>query len=923
MVQRRMDGKMAYGGRSGRLTGGLMAVVLAVTMVLGAWPGQAYAAEASQMTGGNGPERAEIDDALQALQASLARQEPLGDWVALALARGGKPEMSRYAAVVEQTAVPENFRRVTDYARMALAVNAHGWDARRVGPHEIDLLGQIANSDNMTAQGPNGPAYALMALDAGGYVAGPQDRWTRGALIRWLLDQRGEGGGWSLVAGKSEVDITAIVLTALAPYRDMADVKAAIDGALTWLSSVQTATGGFGGNGMPETSENAVQVIIALTALGIDPANDERFVKNGNSVLARLMSFRQPDGSFAHLPGGRSDGLATMYALLGMTAVDRWQDGLPGLYGGVPAGAPTTVSVYGPTGKLAQAPGAGRTALEALIQVLRQMNLPYEVAHHPQVGVVLTAIGEYENGDFGGTGSWQYAVRKDGRWVHDLPGPGDYVLNNGDELVVYYGDTPTLIHGIQWEPAAPREGWPVTITVEQETYDFANGKIVIEPAVGANISIGGVTAVTDRQGKAELTGLKVGDAMLRVDGYKQGSLPAFVTFEQPVTVQSHVKNVVVRVEGDQGPIVQGEARGGTALEALENLLKSQAVSYEVQEQSAGIRISAIQGIEAGKYGGMDGWSFAVRNPNGTWTYPSSDIGTFLLEEGMEVVVYYGDNTLLPEPVVVSPARAKPGAPVTVTIQHREMNEVTGKLGFAQPLAGVTVTAGDVTAVTDANGRAQLNGLAEGVHEIVVSGYGQERAPTVLRTIGQVSVADAYSDQEQIAAWAADWVHDARASGILRGEEDRVETAAFRPKEGISRAAFVAALVRAMGIAPAVYEATFRDVPEEAWYAGEIEAAAQAGLIAGVAPGEFAPEAGLTREQAALLLTRALRIQSERSPRTFADESQVSPYARDAVQAVLQQGWMTLQYDDTFMPKMTVTREQAAVIAVRILQAYRG
>jgi len=922
MIRMEMGGKMALRSMRRRIMGGLAALLLGITAMLGGWTQQASAAQEVQQPRASGPSPAEIDDVLQSLQALHARAETLSDWVALALARGGKPATSRYAAVIEQTAVPENFRRVTDYARMALAVSAHGWDARKVGPGKIDLLAQIARSENMTAQGPNGPAYALLALDAGGYASGPQDRWTRSALIRWLLDQRGEAGGWSLAAGQSEVDVTGIVLTALAPYQDLPDVRAAIDGALAWLSSVQNEHGGFGSYGMPETSESAVQVIIALTALGIDPASDERFIKNGRSVLERLLSFRQPDGSFAHVPGGKPDALATMYALLGMTAVDLFQDGLPGLFSGVPAGQATQVSVYGPTGTLAQASVPGRTALEALVQVLRQKNLSYVIGRHPQQGVQVTAIGEYGNGHFGGNDKWQYAVRKDGQWVRNLTGLGDYELNQADELVVYYGDSPALIHDVKFEPSAPREGWPLTITVKQETYDVAGGKVLIGPAAGARVSIGGVSAVTDRQGKAELTGLKAGQTVLRIDGYKQGAAPAFVTFELPVAVQSHVKNVSVRVEGDEGLIIQGPARGGTAKEALEHLLHSGGVPYELQEMSFGTYISSINGIEGGKYGGFDGWLFAILNEDGSWTYPSEGIGTFLLEEGMQVVVYYGDNTLLPEPILVTPSRAKPGEPVTVTVRHREMNWETGKLGAAKPLAGATVSAGGATAVTDANGRAQLGGLAEGLHEVIVSGYGRDRAPTVLRTVGQVSVAGAYADQAQIAPWAADWVHDARASGILLGEDDRAGEAAFRPKEGISRGAFVAALVRAMGIKPVQPGETFRDVPDVAWYAGEIEAAAQAGLIAGVAPGQFAPEAGLTREQAAVLLARALGIQAAANPQAFADEQQVSAYARNAVQAVLEQGWMTLQQDGTFLPKMTVTREQTAVIAVRILQAFR-
>ena len=289
-----------------------MTVLLSMAMLLGTWTGALAATDEAQATAASAPTHEQVHNAKKSLQASLACTEPLSDWIALALARGGAPAPNRYAAQLARIA-PDSFRLVTDYARVALAVSAHGWDARKAGPNQIDLLGKIAKFEDLTKQGPNGPAYALMALDAGDYKAKPGDRWTRESLIRWLLDHRGEGGGWSLAAGKSEVDLTGIVLTALAPYKDRENVGAAIEGALDWLSSVQNEQGGFGGVGSAESSESSAQVVIALTALDIDPGLDARFVKNGKSVLARLLEFRQADGSFAHLPGGKSDGLASMF----------------------------------------------------------------------------------------------------------------------------------------------------------------------------------------------------------------------------------------------------------------------------------------------------------------------------------------------------------------------------------------------------------------------------------------------------------------------------------------------------------------------------------------------------------------------------------------------------------------------------------
>lgn len=901
--------------------------LLAIAMLLSAWTG-AMAAEAG---GGASaaeaevhaePTREQIKEAMGALQASLAKTEPMSDWVALALARGGKPAPNRYAAQLARIA-PDGYRLVTDYARVALAVSAHGWDARAAGPEKTDLLAKIAGFADLTKQGPNGAAYALMALDAGDYAGAPGDRWTRDSLIAWLLANRGEGGGWSLAAGKSEVDLTSIVLTALAPHRDRADVKSAIDGALEWLSAMQNEHGGFGSIGAKESSESAAQIIIALTALDLDPAQDARFIKNGHSLLARFMEYRRADGGFAHLPDGKSDGIASMFALLSLTAVDRWQDGLPGLYRGARAGSDVQVFVYGPEGRLAQGIGTGRTVLDNVVQVLRERNVSYAIERHPQFGPYLTAIGAYGNGQFGGYDGWQYAVQKNGQWSYDLTGMRTYDPKGAGQLVVYYGESPALIHSVKVEPAAPRDGQPIIVTVEQETYDWDKGEAIVKPAAGANVTVGKAKAVTDEDGRAELTGLPAGETTLLVDGYKQGASPAYVTFEQPIDIQSYVKRVTVRVEGDQGMIAEGPAQGGTALEALEALLKARNTAFEIGEFSFGKYISSIDGIESGKYGGMDGWLFAVTGREGsTWTYPAEGIGTFLLEEGDKVVVYYGDNTLLPEPVAVTPAAAGPEAAVSVAVKFRPMDWETGKLGAAQPLAGAQVTVAGIVADTDGNGVARLNGLPEGVHEVVVTEYGGDRAPGVLRTVSQVVVAAPYLDQSAIAGWAADWVREARASGVLLGKDDRRD-AAFEPKRGVTRAEFVSAMVRAVGVKPAAAgkAPAFADVSAEEWYAKEIEAAAQAGLIAGVAPGAFAPDALLTREQAAQLLARALKIQTA-AVLPFADEAKVSPGAKASVRAAIEQGWMTLQADGTFLPKSTVTREQAAVIAVRLFREFR-
>ncbi|KIL34542.1 hypothetical protein SD71_18850 [Cohnella kolymensis] len=900
-----MTGEKVIGtrGQLRRWLRGALAMVLSMQLVSGAW-GASTASAATPAA------RDQINSAVAELQNILAKSQPVSDWVAFGLARSGKPVADRYLPVAAKAASDGSLRLVTDYARVALAVHANGGDPGKIGKE--DLLKKIAGFEKMTAQGPNAPAYALLALDAGNYTPGANDRWTRDDLIEWLVDHRNIDGGWSLSAGKSDVDVTGIVLTALAPHRDHKGVGTIIDQAVQWLSGVQRETGGFGNPA--ESSESTAQVVIALTSLGIDPFGDTRFINNGKSAVERLMEYRLADGRFAHVPGGKADGMATMYALLGLTAAERWSDGLPGLFAGVPSTLKAHVTVSGPTGELSAGTVAGTTALEAVANLLKTNRIPYVVERHPQFGAYLKTVKDVTSGQFGGFDGWQYAVKRDGNWVAIQEGMADFALKAGDDVFVYYGGSETrLIHSVKLDPAAPREGQPVTVSVEQETYDWESGKVIIGPAAYAQIKAGGQTVTTDKDGKAQLQALKAGTYTLSVDGYRAGSTPLYLAAKTSFEAASYIKKVSVRIEGDMAAVASGSAQGGTALEAVEKLLKEKQLKAEIKETSFGKYISSINGIAAGKYGGFDGWMFAVIR-NGSWIVPAEGIGTFLLEDGDQVVVYYGgEATKLADPVIVTPSQPKPGEDFTVAVTYRDWNWDKNRFDEPKPLAGAKVSSGANEAVTDENGKATLKGVAEGLYRLQVSSYAEGGAPKAVRLSVPLIVAGKYNDEKLVARWAGEAVTTARAAAVLRGPSDTKSV--FKPKQAVTRAEFVSALARTLGLVP-VSGTTFKDIPGSAWYAKDVGAAAKAGLVGGIAPGTFAPAATLTREQAAILLTRALKLKASKSA-VMTDAKQVNAGAMASVQAVIERGWMSA-YEGHFSPKMAVSREQAAVIAVRIL-----
>ena len=263
-----------------------------------------------------------------------------GDWIVFGLARAGadlsENYFERYYSAVEAAVqaadgmLDEN--RYTEYSRLILALTAIGRDPQNVGGY--DLLLPLADLEKTTAQGVNGAAFALLALDCGGYEI-PQDpavsvQATRDGYVDAILARQNPDGGWSLGGGASDPDLTAMALQALAKYRSRTDVSAAVDAGLSCLSQLQQENGAFL-SWDAESSEAVSQVLVALTELGLSP-DDARFVKNGQTLEDVLLRFAQSDGSFAHTPDGRGDLLASTQAFYALAAVQRAREGKTTLY---------------------------------------------------------------------------------------------------------------------------------------------------------------------------------------------------------------------------------------------------------------------------------------------------------------------------------------------------------------------------------------------------------------------------------------------------------------------------------------------------------------------------------------------------------------------------------------------------------------
>ena len=217
-----------------------------------------------------------------------------GEWAVIGLSRArllSDETAQSYEQTVEDYvkqagSVRLHHAKSTENSRTILGLTAAGYNAANVAG--VDLTAGLTDMAYLRAQGTNGPIWALIALDCGAYdipqCADGEEQTTREGLVAEILSYQCSDGGWALMGDESDVDMTAMALTSLAPYQEETDVSTAVDAALTYLSDAQQVDGGFMSWGTAN-SESCAQVIVALTALGIDPAADSRFVKNGASPL--------------------------------------------------------------------------------------------------------------------------------------------------------------------------------------------------------------------------------------------------------------------------------------------------------------------------------------------------------------------------------------------------------------------------------------------------------------------------------------------------------------------------------------------------------------------------------------------------------------------------------------------------------------
>ncbi len=298
-----------------------------------------------------------------------------GDWAAIGIGRSGYADDYNAYLAVTAACISKSYQengyldrtKATEWQRIGLAVLSAGGDPVSIGEDQegnpIDLVADGSYNRgkvmSLGTQGTNGLIFGLLLMDSMRYDIPADAADTREGLLEKILSSQIKDGGFNLTSidPQSDVDMTAMALQALAPYYNsektyryvqqgtkqdqVKSVRQVVDEALQFLSSSQQESGGFTSWGSGN-SESCSQVLIALTSLGIDPGNDQRFIKNGNTVIDGLMQYHMEEGGFIHskeydeenpdADPDKSNTMASDQALCALTALCRYYGGMRNLY---------------------------------------------------------------------------------------------------------------------------------------------------------------------------------------------------------------------------------------------------------------------------------------------------------------------------------------------------------------------------------------------------------------------------------------------------------------------------------------------------------------------------------------------------------------------------------------------------------------
>ena len=268
--------------------------------------------------------------------------------------------------------------------------------------------------------------------------------------------------------------------------------------------------------------------------------------------------------------------------------------------------------------------------------------------------------------------------------------------------------------------------------------------------------------------------------------------------------------------------------------------------------------------------------------------------------------------------------SRPVYDFTITYKDSKGITITAKVDFPAGSATVTLTYPRTEAETEGSLFVVYVDDKGAVTWLDKSGYDSGKvladAPH-FSTYGVVYKAPAPVFTDTANHWAKNEIEFVAARGLLTGTGNNL----FSPDAAMTRGMFVTALGRLEGVNPASYTTrSFTDVKADAYYAAYVEWAAQKNIAGGTGEGLFSPDAPVTREQMAVILTNyagqmGYSIPAPLAEATFTDSDKISAWAVKEVTAMQRAGIVKGKDGNRFDPQGNATRAEISVVLRRFVE----
>ena len=388
-------------------------------------------------------------------------------------------------------------------------------------------------------------------------------------------------------------------------------------------------------------------------------------------------------------------------------------------------------------------------------------------------------------------------------------------------------------------------------------------------------------ATPDKNGNANINGSTVQQAIDKAsaDAKKNGNTANGIAVTVPIQNAADAKNLSIAIKA----------------QTLKKLVTAKVRRFEITTNglpSFGFTLDTLKMLNAQSKGGD--LILRVSKAAVTSAEAKAAIGTRPVYEFSLVYVQSGGE---------APLTDWQGKTVSVKLPYTPaVNEQAGNL---------------YAAYVDGNGKVQW---------LTKSSYDADQKAVIFEAqhfsiygVGYKTPAPAFTDIT--GHWAKEHILFTVSRGLFSGTSKTT----FSPNTTLTRGMFVTALGRLAGINPADYQnRKFTDVKADAYYAPYVNWAASKGIVSGTTSSTFAPDSNITREQMAVIMKNYADKMGYSIPKTleavtFADNAQISSWAKDAVKAMQQAGVLSGKENNRFDPKGNATRAEAATVLHRFVE----